>query len=44
MMIGMDEKRAKYQALYAFSGTQFATKEPESVVNNPREGGLSHGL
>jgi hypothetical protein len=36
MMTGMDEKRAKFQALSAFSGTGFTTKEAESVINNPR--------
>ncbi len=35
MMTGMDEKRARFQALSAFSGTGFTTKEAESVVNNP---------
>jgi hypothetical protein len=36
MMTGMEEKRAKFQALSAFSGTGFTTKEAESVVNNPK--------
>jgi len=36
MMTGMDEKKAKFQALSAFSGTGFTTKEAESVINNPR--------
>ena len=31
MMTGMDEKKAKFQALSAFSGTGFTTKEAESV-------------
>ncbi len=35
MMTGMDEKRARFQALSAFSGTGFTTKEAESVVNHP---------
>ena len=35
MMTGMDENRARFQALSAFSGTGFTTKEAESVVNNP---------
>ncbi|HUU39399.1 MAG TPA: TrkA C-terminal domain-containing protein [Desulfatiglandales bacterium] len=35
MMTGMDEKRAKFQALSAFSGTGFTTKESESVINHP---------
>lgn len=36
MLTGMDEKRAKFQALSAFSGTGFTTKEAESVVNHPK--------
>jgi hypothetical protein len=35
MMTGMSEKRARFQALSAFSGTGFTTKEAESVVNHP---------
>ncbi|MCK4262353.1 hypothetical protein KAX00_04525, partial [bacterium] len=35
MMTGMDEKRARFQALSAFSGTGFTTKEAESIVNHP---------
>lgn len=35
MMTGMDEHRARFQALSAFSGTGFTTKEAESVVNHP---------
>ena len=35
MMTGMDRQRAVFQALSAFSGTGFTTKEAESVVNNP---------
>ena len=34
MMTGMDEKKARFQALSAFSGTGFTTKEAELVVNN----------
>ena len=34
MMTGMDEKKARFQALSAFSGTGFTTKEAEVVVNN----------
>ncbi len=34
MMTGMDERKAQFQALSAFSGTGFTTKEAESVVNN----------
>jgi hypothetical protein len=36
MMTGMEEKRAKFQALSAFSGTGFTTKEAESVVGHPK--------
>jgi len=36
MMTGLDEKRAKFQALSAFSGTGFTTREAESVVNQPK--------
>lgn len=35
MLTGMDENRARFQALSAFSGTGFTTKEAESVVNHP---------
>jgi hypothetical protein len=35
MMTGMDKQRARFQALSAFSGTGFTTKEAELVVNNP---------
>ena len=35
MMTGLDLKKAKFQALSAFSGTGFTTKEAESVVNHP---------
>lgn len=36
MMTGMDENRARFQALSAFTGTGFTTKEAETVVSNPR--------
>jgi len=36
MMTGMDEKRAKFQALSAFSGTGFTTGEAEYVVRHPK--------
>lgn len=36
MMTGMDYRKAKFQALSAFSGTGFTTKEAESVINHPR--------
>jgi len=32
MMTGMDEKKAKFQALSAFSGTGFTTKEADCHV------------
>jgi hypothetical protein len=35
MMTGMDEKKARFQALSAFSGTGFTTREAEYVVNHP---------
>jgi hypothetical protein len=35
-MTGMERSRARFQALSAFSGTGFTTREAESVVNNPR--------
>ena len=36
MMTGMNFDKAKFQALSAFSGTGFTTREAERVVNNPR--------
>ncbi|MFQ5354300.1 MAG: TrkA C-terminal domain-containing protein [Thermodesulfobacteriota bacterium] len=36
MMTGMDGRRAQFQALSAFSGTGFTTREAESVVNNEK--------
>lgn len=36
MMTGMEKKKARFQALSAFSGTGFTTKEAESVVNHPQ--------
>jgi hypothetical protein len=35
-MTGMDRSRARFQALSAFSGTGFTTREAELVVNHPR--------
>jgi len=35
-MTGMQRSRARFQALSAFSGTGFTTKEAELVVNHPR--------
>lgn len=37
MMTGMDRKRAVFQALSAFSGTGFTTKEAESIVEPSRK-------
>ena len=34
MMTGMDEKRARFQALSAFTGTGFTTREAESIMSN----------
>ena len=34
MMTGMDFEKAKFQALSAFSGTGFTTRDAEHVVNN----------
>ena len=36
MLTGMDYRKARFQALSAFSGTGFTTKEAESVANHPR--------
>lgn len=35
MMTGMDKKKSRFQALSAFSGTGFTTKEAELVINHP---------
>jgi hypothetical protein len=35
MMTGMEEQRARFQSLSAFTGTGFTTREAEIVVNNP---------
>ena len=35
-MTGIDESTASFQALSAFSGTGFTTREAELIVNNPR--------
>jgi hypothetical protein len=35
MLTGMDENRARFQALSAFTGTGFTTREAESVVHHP---------
>lgn len=35
MLTGLEKNKAKFQALSAFSGTGFTTKEAELVVNNP---------
>jgi hypothetical protein len=36
MMTGLDKDKARFQALSAFSGTGFTTKEAESVINHPQ--------
>ncbi|MFC2157096.1 TrkA C-terminal domain-containing protein [Acidobacteriota bacterium] len=36
MMTGLDKSKARFQALSAFSGTGFTTKEAESIVNHPQ--------
>jgi hypothetical protein len=35
-LTGLDQKRARFQALSAYSGTGFTTKETEAVVNHPQ--------
>jgi len=35
-MTGLDKNKARFQALSAFTGTGFTTKEAESVVNHPQ--------
>ncbi len=44
MMTGMDRERAEFQALSAFSGTGFTTREAESIVNHPRRRKIAKGL
>jgi len=36
MITGMDQARARFQALSAFSGTGFTTREAEAIVNHPQ--------
>ncbi|KPJ64467.1 MAG: hypothetical protein AMJ45_05680 [Syntrophobacter sp. DG_60] len=36
MMTGMDPKRARFQALSAFTGTGFTTREAELVITHPQ--------
>ncbi|MGB3863736.1 MAG: hypothetical protein WA915_16785, partial [Candidatus Aminicenantaceae bacterium] len=36
MMTGLEKHKARFQALSAFSGTGFTTKEAEVVVNHPK--------
>ena len=36
MITGLEKKKARFQALSAFTGTGFTTKESESIVNHPR--------
>lgn len=35
MMTGLEKNKARFQALSAFSGTGFTTKEAELVINHP---------
>jgi len=35
MMTGLEKKKARFQALSAFSGTGFTTREAELVINHP---------
>ncbi len=35
MMTGLEKNKARFQALSAFSGTGFTTKEAEMVVSHP---------
>jgi len=35
-MTGLNEKKAKFQALSAFTGTGFTSKESELIVNYPK--------
>ena len=35
MMTGLEKRKARFQALSAFSGTGFTTKETELVINHP---------
>ena len=41
---GVEKVRAQFQALSAFSGTGFTTKEAETVVNHPRRRKIIMGL
>jgi Trk K+ transport system NAD-binding subunit len=41
---GVEKVRAQFQALSAFSGTGFTTKEAEAVVNHPRRRKIIMGL
>ena len=36
MMTGLAKPKARFQALSAFSGTGFTTREAESIVNHPQ--------
>jgi hypothetical protein len=44
MLTGLDIRKAKFQALSAFSGTGFTTKESEAVVNHPMRRKIITGL
>jgi Trk-type K+ transport system membrane component len=44
MLTDLDIRKAKFQALSAFSGTGFTTKESEAVVNHPMRRKIITGL
>jgi hypothetical protein len=44
MMTGLDKNKARFQALSAFSGTGFTTKEAESIVNHPQRRKIARWL
>ncbi|NQT18240.1 MAG: TrkA C-terminal domain-containing protein [Planctomycetes bacterium] len=43
-MTGLDKSTASFQALSAFSGTGFTTREAELIVNNPRRRNITKVL
>ena len=43
-MTGLDRNTASFQALSAFSGTGFTTREAELIVNNPRRRKITKAL
>ena len=44
MLTGLDKNKARFQALSAFSGTGFTTKEAESIVNHPQRRKIARWL